>query len=65
MSYKKINDFFSNNINLSDINILCIGDVILDTFFECEANRISSENPVPNDYKITIRCFGWKWKCSK
>jgi D-beta-D-heptose 7-phosphate kinase/D-beta-D-heptose 1-phosphate adenosyltransferase len=47
MSYKKINDFFSNNINLSDINILCIGDVILDTFFECEANRISSENPVP------------------
>jgi D-beta-D-heptose 7-phosphate kinase/D-beta-D-heptose 1-phosphate adenosyltransferase len=47
MSYTKINDFFSNNINLLDINILCIGDVILDSFFECTTNRISSENPVP------------------
>ncbi len=42
-----MNDFFYSNTNIKDINILCIGDVILDSFFECTANRISSENPIP------------------
>ncbi len=44
MNKKKISKFFSN---FSRANILCIGDLILDTFIEGEVNRISPEAPVP------------------
>lgn len=34
-------------MNVSDITILCVGDVMLDRFIHCDMERISPEAPVP------------------
>ena len=33
--------------NFSDLNILCIGDIILDSYIHGKVNRISPEAPIP------------------
>ena len=45
-----VSDLFSLNgllEKLSAGNILCVGDVMLDRFFEGQVNRLSPEAPIP------------------
>ena len=46
--------------------ILCLGDIILDTYCEGLVERISPEAPIPVlKVESNKKRFGWKWKCSK
>ncbi len=59
MEYTDITNFFSQEHNFNDIKILCVGDVVLDSFLNCKTNRISSESPIPvMNIQSELNCLG-------